>query len=180
VTDAELIARVLNADDRAAFGLLVQRYQSAVRQFLRHLTAGDTAWADDLAQETFIQAYLNLNQFYGESSLSTWLFGIAHNHYRNSQRHFLRRRNISVPMPPDESTFGNAPNPPITADLHHDLAAAMEKLPVDQKTAIHLCYHQGLTHVEAAAVLDCPPGTLKTNLARGKDQLRNLLAAWKT
>lgn len=71
VTDAELIARALVTDDRAAFGLLVQRHHSAVRQFLRHLTRGDAALADDLAQETFVQAWRSLARFHGGSAFST-------------------------------------------------------------------------------------------------------------
>jgi RNA polymerase sigma-70 factor (ECF subfamily) len=43
---------------------------------------------------------------------------------------------------------------------------------------VHLCYQQGLSHSEIAAVLDWPLGTVKTNIARGKDKLRQLLAVW--
>src|ERR1035438_5183166 len=74
--ETRLIARVLAYDDRHAFSELVRQHQSAVRGFLRRLTGGRHALADDLAQETFIEAYRNLGRFHGESAFAAWLFGI--------------------------------------------------------------------------------------------------------
>jgi RNA polymerase sigma-70 factor (ECF subfamily) len=172
--DTELIARVLVSDDHAAFGELVRRHQSAVRHFLRHLTSGDTALADDLGQETFLQAYRGLAQYRGEAEFSTWLLGIARNHWRNA-----RRRQHTVPLEP-EHLAALAPVPAATpaSDLQQDLAQAMHQLAPDEQTALHLCYRQGLSHSEIAAVLDWPLGTVKTHLTRSKEKLRNLLASW--
>ena len=174
MTDAELIARVVVADDRAAFGTLVQRHQSAVRHFLRHLTRGDTALADDLAQETFVQAWRGLARFRGEASFVTWLLGIAHNHWRNAQRR--RRDHASL----DDPAHVEATVPTLAPllDLQQDLAAAMQQLDADERLALHLAYQQGLSHGEIAALLDRPLGTVKTQLARSKEKLRSLLAAW--
>ncbi len=69
VTDAELIARALVADDRHAFAELVKRHQSSVRACLRRLTAGNHALADDLAQDTFVLAWRNLKSFRQEATL---------------------------------------------------------------------------------------------------------------
>ena len=79
VSDAALIARVVVSDDRHAFGELVRRHQSMVRATLRKLTGGNTALADDLAQETFLLAYRNLKSFRQEARFSTWLYRIAYN-----------------------------------------------------------------------------------------------------
>ena len=59
------ISQVVIADDRRAFDRLVYKYQSSVRRFLQNLTLGDSMLADDLAQETFIKAYLNIRSFQG-------------------------------------------------------------------------------------------------------------------
>ena len=174
-SDPELITRAIAAGDRAAFGELVLRHQSAVRLFLRHLTRGDAALADDLAQETFLQAYLGLARFRGEASFSTWLLGIAHNHWRNARR---RQREIAWEPAEHPATAEHSPSPARAVELRQDLAAAMEQLDPDEQTALHLFYQQGLTHPEIAAVTDWPLGTVKTHLARGKDKLRHLLAAW--
>lgn len=176
MTDPELIARVLVADDHAAFGELVRRHQSAVRHFLRHLAAGDAALADDLAQETFLQAHRSLRHFRGGSRFLTWLLGIAHNHFRNARRHAALRRTET--LPDYDLADSSAPSPTRAADLHHDLTATLRQLSSEQQSAIHLCYRQGLTHEEAAAVLNCPLGTLKSNLSRAKNHLRQLLATW--
>jgi RNA polymerase sigma-70 factor (ECF subfamily) len=172
--DSELIVRVVDADDRAAFGELVRRHQSAVRNFTRNLASGDAAFADDLAQETFIQAYRSLSHYRGESAFATWLFGIAHNRWRNARR----QQREHIPLDRDEAAQATVPSPAPAADLRHDLADALRLLSPDEQAAVHLCYQQGLSHSEIAAVLDWPLGTVKTHLARGKEKLRQLLAVW--
>jgi RNA polymerase sigma factor (sigma-70 family) len=173
VSDTELIARVLAHEDRAAFGTLVRNHQSAVRQFLRHLTRGDAALADDLAQETFVTAWRTLARFHGGSAFPTWLLGIAHNHWRNARRKPIHTA-LDAPGTPEP------PAPPATShsDLGQDLAAALAQLDADQRIVLHLAYQQGLSHPEIAALLDWPLGTVKTHTARGKARLRELLAAW--
>lgn len=170
-SDSELIARAAGNGDRAAFGELVLRHQSALRRFLRHLTRGDAALADDLAQDTFIQAHRALENFRGEAGFATWLLGIAHNHWRNARR----RQRDHVPLTEHES-----PEPAAgpASDLRQDLAAAMARLSPDEQLALHLGYQQGLSHGEIAALLDWPLGTVKTHLARSKEKLRTLLAPW--
>ena len=174
-SDFELITRVVTEDDRAAFGELVRKHQSAVRAFLRQLTRGDAAWADDLAQESFILAYRKLRDFRGEAAFSSWLLGIAHNQFRNARR---RQREIPHEIVP-ETSGDNEPSQADKTALHQDLSSAVAKLSPDEQTALHVCYQQGLTHGEAAEVLGWPIGTVKTHLARSKEKLRQLLAAWK-
>ena len=172
--DSELIARAVCDDDRAAFGELVQRHQSAVRRFLRQLTRGDEAWADDLAQETFITAHRRLNGFRGDAKLLSWLLGIAHNEFRNARR---RRREEAQEYPADRIDE-QAPDPAHTTALRQDVSAALLRLSSDEQAALHLCYQHGLSHDEAATALVWPIGTVKTHVARGKEKLRALLSAW--
>ncbi len=174
MTDPELIARALVSDDHAAFGALVRRHQSAVRHFLRHLAGGDAALADDLAQETFVQAWHGLARFGGRSSFSTWLLGIAHNRWRNA-----RRKQRTIPVGPEHlAALDPAPSPALLSDLKHDLEGALRSLAPEEQTALHLCYQQGLSHCEIAEVLAWPLGTVKTHLNRGREKLRPLLASW--
>ena len=172
-TDTDLIARVLVDDDHAAFGELVRRHQSAVRNFLRHLAHGDAALADDLAQETFVGAYRSIARYRGDAAFSTWLLGIAHNHWRNARR----RQRDHAPL---DERLAETPDSPAarTSDLRHDLALALRDLSADEQLALHLGYQQGLSHGEIATLLDLPLGTVKTHLARSKEKLRHLLAAW--
>ena len=173
MTDSDLIRRVVDTDDHAAFGELVGRHQSSVRHFLRHLTGGDAGLADDLAQDTFVQAYRGLGRFGGGSSFSTWLLGIAQNLWRNH-----RRKAHTVPLEPGHlEQLESAPSP-AAGDLRQDLNQALRQLSKDEQTAIHLSYQQGLSHGEIAALVGWPLGTVKTHLNRAKDKLRPLLASW--
>ena len=172
--DSNLIARVLVSDDHAAFGELVRHHQSAVRNFLRHLSRGDAALADDLAQETFVRAYRTLRRYQGNSAFLTWLLGIAHNVWRNARRQ--QRPHVSLDGSEiDASSDGSAQR---GSELREDLASALKTLSTEEQLALHLGYQQGLSHIEIAELLDWPLGTVKTHLARSKEKLRPLLAVW--
>lgn len=168
--DAELITRVLERDDRHAFSQLVRRHQSAVRGLLRRLTCGNLAQADDLAQETFIRAYRGLSGYRGGARLSTWLHRIAYNVFLKAQG---RERTLELPEELTSRAAGER-----TA-LRHDLARALVDLAPAERAAIALAFGQEHTHEEVAAILDCPLGTVKTHIARGKEKLRQTLRAYE-
>ena len=174
LTDYDLIARALADDDRHAFSELVRRHQSAIRLFLRRLTRGNNALADDLAQESFIEAHRHLPKYRGGAAFSTWLLGIAYNRFRSA----MRRARDTVEW--NEAAHSNASEDPFTTseDLKHDLNHALAQLSPDEQAALHLCYAEGLSHQEAAVVLGSPLGTLKTHVLRAKDKLRNQLRDW--
>ena len=173
LTDADLIARVLVDDDQHAFGELVRRHQSSVRGLLRQLTRSDFALADDLAQEAFVRAYKNIRSFRGEARFSTWLYRITYNCFRED----ARRRKELVGI--DEKRW-QAELDSQTADpgLRYDLMHALSALPLHERSAVLLCCQNGLSHEEAARVLDIPLGTVKTNVLRGRQKLKKMLAVW--
>ena len=182
VSDAQLIARVLVQDDRHAFSELVRRHQSAVRASLRRLTAGDQGLADDLAQETFLLAYRNLRSFRQQAKFSTWLYRIAYNAFLAD-----RRKRRELPLTDDEvedgeasAQFGADTAAPLarSAALAIDMERAMALLSEGERAAIVQCYHNDLTHEEAAFVLGCPVGTVKTHILRAKAKLKVRLGAW--
>lgn len=172
--EAELIARVLVRDDRHAFAELVKQHQSPLRAFLRRLARGDHALADDLAQESFIEAYRNLRAFRGDAPFRTWLFGIGYNRFRQSMR--ARREEPVEPASADLAPEADSPVP--GADLKQDLGEALTALRLEERTALQLCYGEGLSHEEAARVMGCPLGTLKSLVLRSKQRLRALLDAY--
>ncbi|MEY2493493.1 MAG: hypothetical protein QOH24_2444 [Verrucomicrobiota bacterium] len=173
LTDADLLARVLVDADQHAFGELVRRHQSPVRGLLRQLTRTDLELADDLAQETFIRAYKNIRSFRGEAKFSTWLYRIAYNVFRDDAR--KRKELVGI----DEAQLQSQADPQ-TADpgLRHDLMSALAALPLHERSAIVLCCQNGLSHDEAARVLEIPLGTVKTNVLRGREKLKKILSAW--
>ncbi len=175
LTDADLVTRTLVDDDQHAFSELVRRHQSAVRGLLRQLTRTDPALADDLAQEAFLKAYKNIRSFRGEAKFSTWLYRIAYNCFREEAR--KRKELVGI----DERQL-EAEQDPHTVDpaLKHDLAQALQLLPLHERTAVVLCCQNGLSHDEASRVLDIPIGTVKTNVLRGREKLKKTLAVWST
>ncbi|PYL09851.1 MAG: RNA polymerase subunit sigma-24 [Verrucomicrobia bacterium] len=173
LSDGQLVARVVVDDDQHAFAELVRRNQSTVRGLLRQLTRTDMALADDLAQETFIRAYKNIRSFRGDARFSTWLYRIAYNCFREDAR--KRKELVGI----DEEHW-QAEQDPQTVDpgLRQDLMHALNLLPLPERTAVVLCCQNGLSHNEAARVLDIPLGTVKTNVLRGREKLKRTLAAW--
>jgi RNA polymerase sigma factor (sigma-70 family) len=173
LTDAVLVARVLVDDDQNAFGELVRRHQSAVRGLLRQLTRTDVALADDLAQQTFLRAYKNIRSFRGEARFSTWIYRIAYNCFRED----ARRRKELVGI--DEEQLQTQHDPQLANPaLRHDLMRALNLLPLNERSAVLLCCQNGLSHDEASRVLDIPLGTVKTNVLRGREKLKRMLADW--
>jgi RNA polymerase sigma-70 factor (ECF subfamily) len=185
LTDAQLIARAAIQDDRHAFSELVRRHQSAVRSTLRRLAAGNYALADDLAQETFLLAWRNLKSFRHDARFSTWLFRIATNaflaHARKRKEELLGDHDAAVADDDDDDpagSDGSGNDHARGATLRLDMERALAVLSDAERAAIVQCYHNDLTHEEAAYVLNCPVGTVKTHVLRGKQKLKAQLAAW--
>jgi RNA polymerase sigma factor (sigma-70 family) len=185
LSDAQLIARCVVGDDRHAFAELVKRHQSSVRACLRKLTSGNAALSDDLAQETFILAWRNLKSFRQEARFSTWLYRIATNcwlmHARKRHEELLGDRDAALTDEDAESMphgLESAGDHASSSAMKLDLERAMNVLTPQERAAIIQCYHNDLTHEEAAYVLECPVGTVKTHVFRAKEKLKTALAAW--
>ncbi len=174
LTDNQLIARTVLDGDRHAFSQLVRAHQSSVRGLLRSLVGGDVALADDLAQETFLRAWQGLRRFQGASQFSTWLYRIAWNAFLSDAR--CKRHRLSAPeheTPPSEDYAASAAIDAVVTRA--DVERAMHHLRPEERAAIALTFGQELTHEEAAEVLACPLGTLKTHVLRGKTRLKEYL-----
>ncbi|MEP7098893.1 MAG: sigma-70 family RNA polymerase sigma factor [Burkholderiales bacterium] len=161
------------AGDRAAFAALVRLHQGRVRAQLRRLAGSDFALADDLAQESFVQAWLHLNEFRGDARFATWLYRIA---YRRFLMHLRASADHTADAPREVDEASHHPQPGLS--LRIDMDRALAQLPADERAALVHCYHLDLTHDEAAGVLGLPLGTLKSQVARGKARLAERLAAW--
>jgi len=173
---ADWLARARRGE-RRAFARLVEAHQSRVRLQLRRLAHGDAALADDLAQETFVQAWLHLADFRGDARLATWLHRIALTRFLQH----ARRPQLPVQWRDDEGAgdatdAGHDPRP--AEGLGHDVERALQALTEIQRLAVVHCFHLDLSHAEAAQVLGLPLGTLKSHLDRAKTRLRELLQAW--
>ena len=162
--------------DCHAFARLVRAHQSRVRLQLRRLVHGDAALADDLAQETFVQGWLHLNEFRGDARLATWLHRIALTRFLQH----VRRPQLPVEWREPDADDGHEPghDPRAVEGLGRDVERALQALSEIQRLAVVHCFHLDLSHAEAAQVLGLPLGTLKSHLDRAKTRLRELLGAW--
>jgi RNA polymerase sigma factor (sigma-70 family) len=169
-SDADLILAVLERDDRRAFAELVRRHQSQVRAVLRRLTRGDQGLADDLAQETFVLAWRNLEAFRFEARFSTWIYRIAFNAWQSEAR---KRRVVVMELddsalPARSDAFEEMPDVASRVDLERAMAALTD----GERAALAACYYADLSHEEAAQALGIPIGTVKTHILRAKAKLR--------
>jgi RNA polymerase sigma factor (sigma-70 family) len=171
--DQALVARALLGNDRRAFEQLVRRHQGLVRAQLCRLLQGDQAAADDLAQETFLLAWRKLDQFRSDARFSTWLYRIAYSSFLQ-----LSRTKSWAAAQAQDDAMEHLPAPTNAMDLRLDLASAMRHLSAGEQTVLLHCVQLGLSHEEAAYVLDMPLGTVKTHATRGKAKLKTWLSAW--
>jgi len=169
----EYLTRRAAEGDASAFAALVRSHQSRLRGFLRRMTRGDCALADDLAQETFLEAHRKIAAYRGGGSFAGWLYAIAWSRYlmeaRRRKLEPLEEDDVSTPLPSPESTSA----------LRLDLEKAMARLSPRERAALTLCFALELTHEEAAVALAIPIGTLKSHVSRGREKLRGLLYSWK-
>lgn len=171
--DSAKQAKAAAAGSEAAFAWLVRRHQSHLRGFLMRMTKGNAALADDLAQETFLEAYRKIGQ-YGTGSFFGWLCAIAYSRYLMEAR---KRKLESLDEEAQAAIADDAPTADRQAMARIDLEKAMAGLIPAQRAALTLCFALGMTNEEAAAAMEIPLGTLKSHVNRGREKLAHILTS---
>jgi RNA polymerase sigma-70 factor (ECF subfamily) len=187
VDDKELVATALKGDE-AAYGELLERFRRPVFSLIYRMI-GDREQAEDLAQESFVKAFNNLDSYNPKYRFSSWLFKIANNHAIDH----LRRAKLStvsihgsphaadaereeetriVLETPDES-----PEQEILAlELGGEIEDAIRQLRPEYRTAVILRHIENRPYEEIAEIMEVPIGTVKTFLHRARAELRDALA----
>ncbi len=170
MNDITLVTQVVVFGNKRAFDALLRKYQSQVRRFLLGLTVGDSQLADDLAQETFIKAYMNIGKFRGLSSFSTWIMRIAYNTHYDYRRTHHQTEDADTPAVAARS--GGT-----TADcaLGIDILKALATLKPEERTCITLQLIEGQPIDKIASITGMTSGTVKSHLHRGKEKLTTYL-----
>ena len=182
--DDALVLR-FQSGERSAFEELVARYRDRIYNYLRAMTGSD-AEAEDLTQEAFIRAYMNVGSFRRESSFHTWLYRIAYNGYLDSARKQKRRQTFSLDQPLWEGEEAPelpdlTPGPAQHAErqeLQDVLVAALQALPEKLRAVVVLHDVHGYSYEEIAGVVRCPVGTVRSRLFHARQQLRRKLAGY--
>ena len=167
--DHQLVARVVSVQDTDAFGELIRRHQSHVRNFLRKLT-GDYTLADDLAQDSFMHAWDKLQTFSGRGSFIGWMLKVAYTTFLQSRRKSKRYAQIleEVGHATDTDGPGYASQSDETGDLDRFLAVLND----EERAVMVMSYACGLSHREIGDAMTMPVGTVKSVIFRGKEKIR--------
>ena len=162
--DDQLLARV-NARDEDAFRVLYRRHTPAMYAAAFRLVARRATDADDAVQEAWLRAVRALSGFRGDSTLRTWLVGIA----IRCALETSRRRPHEV-LTEADLPVARAAAPPL------DLEAAIAALPDGYRQVVVLHDVHGYTHAEIATLLSIDAGTSKSQLSRGRAAIRRWFA----
>ena len=167
--DRYLVARVVAQQDANAFGELVERHQSQVRNFLRKLTR-DHVLADDLSQDCFLHAWSKIHTYAGHGTFIGWLLKVAYTTFLQSKRKSNRYGEILEEIGHAKDVDGER----ITTDSDEigDLDKFLAVLTEEERAVMILSYACGLSHREIGDAAELPIGTVKSIIFRGKEKIR--------
>ncbi len=179
--DQQLIQKCLSGNTEA-FGELVLRYQDRLYHALL-LMVSSPEDARDLTQEAFVHAFRRLDSFRGDAAFYTWLFRIAVNATISFRRKAARQKTGSIDLARD--AVGEEPRDPrpdsrpasrIEVEERQKLVRrALSELSEEFRTAIVLTEIEGMSYEEAAGIIECPIGTVRSRIHRARNELREKL-----
>lgn len=176
--ETSVVALAMGGDD-AAYGELMRRRQAQIRHLLRRLCR-NPALADDLAQQTFLQAWRRLRTLQAPGAFGGWLRKIAVTTWLQHLRAQDSRPEGSIAAGAESASAGldeGAHEPTLAARV--DLDHALEQLPADVRLCVVLAYGERMSHREIAEATDLPLGTVKSHINRGAARLRDALRAYE-
>jgi RNA polymerase sigma-70 factor, ECF subfamily len=162
--DVELVAAA-QAGDRDALEQLLRRHHDRIRALARRL-CGNDADASDATQEALLAVVRGLGRFDQRAAFGTWVYRVATNACLDELRRRARR-----PVPADDAVFASTPagaDPADVVSARLDVDAALADLTPDFRAAVVLRDLCALDYAEIAEVLDIPPGTVRSRIARGR------------
>ena len=179
-----VLVRRLKRGDYKAFDLLLLKYQSRVVGLALKFVK-DLQIAEDIAQESFLKAYKSINSFREESAFYTWIYRITVNTSKNYLTSKNRKKELSESdinkLEDSEDIFdipgGSSPEEILSANnLREVIMESLTNLPEDIRTAISLREFEGLTYEEISEVLNCPIGTVRSRIFRGREIMQERIS----
>ena len=173
-TDGELMARV-SAADAEAFTAIVERYKDSLVNYLTHMT-GSRDRAEEHAQAAFVRLYENASRYREEGKLAPYLFRIATNLVRTEAvRNRFRQLALLRFWHRDETRNESPLRDLQRRELQREVTDALAALPPAYRAAVVLREVEGWSYQEIASTVGCSEGTVKSRIARGREQLRKRL-----
>jgi RNA polymerase sigma factor (sigma-70 family) len=178
-SDSELVSAARTGDE-AAFSQLVERYQNRVCSFIFALT-GNLGHSEEIAQETFVSAWTQLEFLREPEHFRGWLFVIARNFVRRAhKRHKHPRPSMSVPLFEKGDLPSSEPSPLeriISVEEEHVVWRALRGLPERYRVPLVLFYREQKSIEKVAEALNLSEGNVKMRLSRGRKMLQDKVAA---
>ncbi|MBA3736223.1 MAG: sigma-70 family RNA polymerase sigma factor [Actinobacteria bacterium] len=172
LTERELLERAKDGD-LEAFAEFVRTFERRIRTVLYRLL-DDGRDVDEAVQDTFVQAWRNLERFRGDAAPYTWLYRIAVNEA------LMRRRRKKLPTSElQETMVAGGEDAFAAADTRAFLIERLRQLPVEQRSAVVLRDVEGLSNEEVAQALEISLAAAKSRIHRGRTQLREELECWE-
>lgn len=162
--DEQLLRRI-GRGDQVALERLYRSYYPRLCRFVLRVTR-DPELAREVINDVFLVVWHSAEQFRGESSVSTWILGIA---YRKALQGARRQRRATLPetaVEPSEEHRGAR---------HLDLESGLASLSREQRATVELAYFFGYSYREIAEIMDCPENTVKTRMFHARRALKSLL-----
>jgi RNA polymerase sigma-70 factor (ECF subfamily) len=178
-SDAELMLRT-RSGEHDAFATLVDRHKDALVNYLTHLT-GHRDRAEDFAQEAFVRLFESSARYDERGKLAPYLFRIATNLVRSEAvKQRVRQMLLLKFVQPEEKTTDRVSPHGVMfeREMQQQVSKALEAIPVTYRAAVVLRDIEGWSYQEIAASLGCTEGTVKSRIARGRDELRNRLTRY--
>jgi RNA polymerase sigma-70 factor (ECF subfamily) len=179
-SDEQLVWRMQEQDDSAAFGELAQRWEQPIRRLCERMT-GDAHKAQDLAQDVFAKVFARRMEFRPDGKFSTFLWRVALNHCYDELRRRQRRGEFSLDELLADDAVALPGEEPSPADRLEErergeaVRAVLQRLPEHYRAVVVLRHYEGLKFREIADVLSIPEGTVKSRMSEALDQLAVLL-----
>jgi len=186
--DEEKLVFRAKEGQREAFDKLYQKYKRPILNYIYRFI-GNYANAEELTQEAFVRAYMNIAKFEHRAKFSSWLYRIAANLAKNYLRHAsydkraepIRRdsydgyKDVKHVIDTLEDTAKRPDELAQRGETERFVQEAIDKLPVSLKEAVILCDIEGFSYEEAAKIMSCRPMTVGSRLWRGRERLAALL-----
>ena len=181
--DDETLVRAA-LQDRQAYGALVRRYETRLARYVRRLLGNYAQLTDDVLQNGFIRAYLNLNDYDSARPFSPWIYRIMHNEALSQ----LRKQRAGIQTIEGEEAqlilqrIADEDTPEISLQRSRsaaDVRGALDSLDQRYRDVLVLRYLEEMSYEEISEVLALPAGTVANNISRGLKQLRTpQLRSW--
>ena len=154
---------------REQFIIQVKNHEKSFRRFLMALCCGDSALADDIAQESYIKAYLSVENLENPDKFRYWLYRIGHNTFLS------HKRSEKLMVGYEEVCGMQSDATPDCNFKYQELHLALNRLPLKERIAILLYYMEGYSIKEISGIVDSSEESVRQQMSRGRKHLKEYL-----